>query len=300
MTRDELFERVGRINVGRSHGKRAPHKPLLLLLALGRISSNEARLVSFREIEQELRGLLRTFGRPSTTLHPEQPFGRLCNDELWEISTGSKTLSRTASGDYLVGELRDHDVHGGLPGEVFDLLQSRPEVVMEVADELLQEHFPMSFHEEICEKVGLQQRWVVRDKFAATRDPSFRLNVLREYERRCAVCEFDVRLGDDLIGLEAAHIRWHSHSGPDQVTNGLALCGLHHKALDKGALGFEMVSSGYEIVISSELAGRPDPVRWFRDYHRKPLRPPQNRELAPKSENVRWHWKNVFRHPSII
>lgn len=298
MTRDELLKRIGKINIGRSHGKRAPHKPLLLLLALGRTINSEERLVSYRKIEPQLKDLLRAFGKPSTTLHPEQPFGRLGNDGLWEIP-GVERLARTGSGDCIVGDLREHDAQGGFPEEVFSLLLSRPEVVLEVAEELLQRHFPLSLHDEICEMVGLPKRWAVQDKFAVKRDPAFRPNVLREYERRCAVCEFDVRLGDELIGLEAAHIRWHSHEGPDNVTNGLALCGLHHKALDKGALGLEIASSGLEVVISSELIGLTTPVRWFLDYHRKPLRLPRNQELAPMMQYVRWHQRNVFRHPCL-
>ena len=297
MTRDELLTRIGKINVGRSHGKRAPHKPLLLLLALGRIINNEERLISYSEIEPQLKDLLRAFGTPSTTLHPEQPFGRLCNDGLWEIP-GGKRLARTGSGDYIVGDLRDHDAHGGFPEEIF-LLLSRPEVALQVAEELLQRHFPLSLHNEICELVRLPKRWAVQDRFATKRDPAFRLNVIREYDRRCAVCEFDVRLGGEVIGLEAAHIRWHSHRGPDKVTNGLALCSLHHKALDKGALGLEMTSSGLEVVISSELTGLTTPVRWFLDYHRTPLRLPRNQELAPTMEYVRWHQRNVFRHPCL-
>ena len=58
--------------------------------------------------------------------------------------------------------------------------------------------------------------------------------MLRAYERRCAVCELDVRIDGQSIGLEAAHIKWHSHKGPAQVRNGLALCVLHHKFFDSG------------------------------------------------------------------
>ena len=36
------------------------------------------------------------------------------------------------------------------------------------------------------------------------------------------------------IGLEAAHIKWHSVGGPPEVENGLALCVLHHKFFDSG------------------------------------------------------------------
>ena len=61
------------------------------------------------------------------------------------------------------------------------------------------------------------------------RDPRFRKNVLEAYDERCAVCEYDIRFGDRLLGLEAAHIRWHSHEGGDVAPNGLALCSTHHK-----------------------------------------------------------------------
>ena len=38
------------------------------------------------------------------------------------------------------------------------------------------------------------------------------------------------------VGLEAAHIRWHQFSGPDINENGLALCSIHHRLFERGAL----------------------------------------------------------------
>lgn len=304
MTRNEFLRRIEQINVGRSIGRRAPHKPLLLLLALRRVLSGKEQFVEYRELERPLRELLRSFGTPTRTLHPEQPFGRLCNDGLWEISC-SENLSRTDSDDYLVGELRSHNVRGGFPEDVYGFLLPRPEVVLDAVHNLLQTHFPPSLHSEIRNMVGLPQWWKVQDRLGLPhrlglpRDPKFRGNVLREYEGRCAVCDFDVRLGNELIGLEAAHIMWHSHGGPDVVSNGLALCGLHHKALDKGALGLEPTASGFQILISCEIAGLTPPIRWFTDYHRKRLRLPRNPDLFPAREYVHWHKRQVFRSPSL-
>ena len=59
------------------------------------------------------------------------------------------------------------------------------------------------------------------------------------------MCKYDIRFGDRLLGLEAAHIRWHSHDGRDVVSNGLALCSVHHKALDLGAMGLERRGVGF-------------------------------------------------------
>jgi hypothetical protein len=65
---------------------------------------------------------------------------------------------------------------------------------------------------------------------------AFRAAVLEAYLAECCVCGFSLRLVDGLIGVDAAHIQWHSHGGPDEVPNGLALCALHHRVLDHGAI----------------------------------------------------------------
>ena len=49
------------------------------------------------------------------------------------------------------------------------------------------------------------------------------------------------------MGLEAAHVRWHSHGGPSDVANGLCLCPLHHKFLDLGAIG---ISDTHRVMVS--------------------------------------------------
>ncbi len=62
---------------------------------------------------------------------------------------------------------------------------------------------------------------------------TFRQRVLRAYRESCAIC----RLRHDEL-LEAAHILPDSHPlGEPTVTNGLALCKLHHAAFDRHILG---------------------------------------------------------------
>lgn len=62
--------------------------------------------------------------------------------------------------------------------------------------------------------------------------PVFRAQVLRAYDLACAMC----RLRHvDL--LDAAHIRSDAGGGQPVVTNGLALCKIHHAAYDRGIVG---------------------------------------------------------------
>lgn len=62
---------------------------------------------------------------------------------------------------------------------------------------------------------------------------TFRQRVLRAYQERCAICQLK-----RLELLEAAHILPDRHpQGDPVVSNGLALCNLHHAAFDRYIIG---------------------------------------------------------------
>ena len=104
------------------------------------------------------------------------------------------------------------------------------------------------------------------------------------------------RLGDCLLGLEAAHIRWHSHEGGDVVPNGLALCSVHHKASDYGALGLDWKPGGFQVLISSKVQGGSPSARRLLGFRGKAIRPPVSPSDAPDPRFVDWHRREVF-HP---
>ena len=296
--RRDFLARVRNLNVWSSGGQRAPNKPLLLLLALGRLQGGEPRLASFAEIEGTLRDLLRRFGPPRKSQRPLNPFQRLCNDGLWDVPDAA-SVEKTTSKDFKKSDVIRKGIEGGLLDADHRLLLGNTELVAQAAELLLQGHFPESLHDDIRDAVGLRAEWVVRDAPAPARDPGFRSAVLRAYERRCAVCDYDIRLGDDLLGLEAAHIRWHAAGGPDEVNNGLALCGFHHKALDRGAWGLESFREGFRIVVSSDVHGQSAALHWLRDFHGERLRRPLSSHDLPLPEYVRWHRSQVFRRPAL-
>src|SRR4051812_38724860 len=65
---EKLF---GGIRVWARGDERAPHKPLLLLYALGRLSRNEPRLIPYADVDRDLRSLLVQFGPHRKSQHPE-------------------------------------------------------------------------------------------------------------------------------------------------------------------------------------------------------------------------------------
>ncbi|WP_420616219.1 HNH endonuclease [Candidatus Palauibacter sp.] len=115
------------------------------------------------------------------------------------------------------------------------------------------------------------------------------------------VCDLDIRFGEQPFGVEAAHIQWHSHAGPDEVANGLALCPLHHEALDRGALGLaERKGTGLNVLISHEVReSRGGTAGSLIEFSGRRIRPPRTASRAPATLFVDWHSREVFRGPSL-
>ena len=281
----------------------------MLLLALGRVGLGpEGRLIAYETADECFKALWEEFGRPGARARVEYPFGRLRNDDrLWEIPEESQ-LSTGRAADIRVSEARRFGITGGFQQDVHDLLCRHPELVSRAAHQILSDHFPPSIHQDILDAVrlaagppshGLDEPMPRRGRKVreyTPRDPRFRKAVLKAYEERCAVCEHDIRFGDRLLGLEAAHIRWHSHDGRDVVPNGLALCSLHHKALDLGAMGLEGKRGGFRILVSGRVHGRSPAARRLVGFRGRAIRAPARAADTPDRRFVEWHRSEVF-HP---
>ena len=233
MDREEIIQKFEQLKVWRNADERAPHKPLLVLYAIGKLLRNGNRLLPYSEIDDNLGNLLREFGPRQTNYGTQYPFWRLQNDEIWEISDADK-IGQTSSGDALKSDLVRYDASGGFLEDIAHQLQNDSKLSFEIIQNLLDAHFPSSFHEDILQAVGVDLSPQIAKRQKS--DPNFRANILKAYEYKCAVCGFDVQLRHQPIALEASHIKWRQAEGPDEVINGLALCSLHHKLLIAGHL----------------------------------------------------------------
>jgi putative restriction endonuclease len=84
---------------------------------------------------------------------------------------------------------------------------------------------------------------------------------------------------------------WFTHGGPDTLDNGLALCALHHKLLDRGALG---LTGDYRIKVSGHFTARTPAGRMVYELAGRPLRPRPGTPL-PAVEHLAWHDREVFK-----
>lgn len=303
----ESFENVRR---AQRDGRYAPHKPLLILLALARVQRGEARLVEFSEIDAQMRSLLAEFGPSGSAKTRHYPFWHLASDgkgALWALEGPREVLARPAAATPNLGELKANHVRGGFPINLDEALRTHPGLLESVATNVLEAHFPATLHQDIALAIGLSlKRPSVRlvgepdfhdskTSYRRRRDPGFRDRVLRAYEYRCCVCGFDLRIGQVSAGLEAAHIHWHHVGGPDIESNGLSLCALHHKLFDLGAFTVEPVE--HRIVFSQHaIAGDRGTAGELR-HHGQRLKVPQVDDMRPAPNFLSWNWTNVFKKP---
>ena len=297
ITDEELIARVRSIQVASVRGRHSPHKPLLLLLAIGRHLNGEDRLVSFKEIEDRLKGLISQFGLPDSRDNAHYPFWRLRNDDrLWEIDR-PELVRMTSARQAYVSDLREHGVRGGLTQDVLNRLEASPDVTRRIVGILLDDYFPPSLHDDVMIEVGLDGifDWSepsVEVSRRLKRDRSFRDIVLRAYEYRCAVCRFDIRLFNRSIGLEAAHIKWHKARGPASVRNGVALCVLHHKLFDTGLF---TVLEDLTVLVAEQATG--DSFQESLNRHNRHILQviPSCADKRPKPKYLDWHKTTVFK-----
>jgi putative restriction endonuclease len=280
----ELKEKISNLSIWKKHGQRAPHKPLLILLGLAGLQQNNT-ILAYEQVREKLKKLLIEFGPPRKSYHPEEPFVRLVTDGIWELTS---TIDKRSFSDK---QLVTDQVAGGFSDEVLALLKNNDLLIQELAELLLHDHFPETIHQDILEEVGLD--FSIRKK--RSRDPNFRDKILKAYEYSCAVCGFNVRLGHNLVAIDAAHIQWHQAGGPDTEDNGIALCSLHHKLFDRGVF---TITEKWEMLVAEQAHGTNGFDEWLMRFHGKKVRAPIHPIYTPKDNFINWHIREVFRGPA--
>lgn len=285
----ELSDKIQLISRWRRGDQRAPHKPLMLLYVLSEYKQGHQRLFRFEdEVDQQVKELLVQYGPTRKAYHPEYPFWRLANEKepFWELINGEECIPRKSNTDPKKSELIKYNVMAGFDEDSFRTILANPKLIDDIASKIIQDNFPETLQEELFVRFGFE---VTSSK---SRDPEFRKKVLRAYNYKCAVCGFDLAMDTIPIALEAAHIKWKQFLGPCEVSNGIALCSIHHKALDRGAI---TLNSELKIKVSSAVTGGELVERLIWDFEGKPIQLPRDSYQYPAESMVEWHVREVFK-----
>jgi putative restriction endonuclease len=292
----EWLGKVAAVRKWSRGGVRAPHKPLLLLFALGRLQQRGRNdPIAYAEAEAPLARLLADYGPPNKTT-PAYPFKRLAADGLWRVMTegDQKVQDQPAA-------LRRVGAKGQLDDAFAAALLADPELLVRYARLLLDTELPESLHEPIARDVGLDLEGpelaeVIPLRDRRRRSTAFRVEVLVAYEYRCAMCGYEGRIAGEAVGLDAAHVRWWAFDGPDEIANGLALCSMHHLLFDRGVLG---VTDERTVAVSRHFVGHdPSSSNVVLSLVGRDLGQPQSGLPLVADGHLSWHRSQVFRGPS--
>lgn len=130
------------------------------------------------------------------------------------------------------------------------------------------------------------------------RDATFRSRILDLYDGTCAACGYAARLGHMALGIDAAHVRALAYGGNNQDDNGLALCAIHHRAFDLGAIGIDPAMRWAASGKLRGIVGSPAVAALFGQLQGSPVLPSRQGGLPAKA-SVDWHWRNVFVQPPL-
>lgn len=292
-------------------GRRAPYKPIVLLWAIGRLWKERGtakRLVPFKVARDHVVPIFEQFGRAARSrVNPIDPLWRLQHDAdglLWECSTERPAILRR-DGIPSAAMLIDTEAEFGLSVVVHELLQRDEALRLQVIQLLATQVCPPELWPELFAATGhpgfaSQESLLLPISTTRTREiamrlsrsPRFRSEVLGAYEHRCAICRASPRLGDRRFGIEAAHIHWVAEGGPDDVRNGLALCVMHHRGLDRGAF---TLTDRLRVEISPRLHRAPETATEpFWSFDGREIAVPGRSAHRPLESFIEWHRDEVF------
>ncbi len=134
-----------------------------------------------------------------------------------------------------------------------------------------------------------------RDRISVTmsrilRDRVFRRVVLRAYDERCAITGLKLINGRGRAEVAAAHIRPVEASGPDIVSNGIALSGTAHWMFDRGLIS---LADDLTILISRQT-NDPQGIQSIINKSGLALAPARMSD-RPHPHFLRWHREHCFK-----
>lgn len=136
----------------------------------------------------------------------------------------------------------------------------------------------------------IRRRYATRLVQQRLHQQEFRERVLEAYQRHCAVC----RLKRDQL-LQAAHIIGdREERGAPNVTNGIALCSLHHAAFDAHLIA---VRPDYHVEVRQDVLHETDGpmlIHGLQGFNEQPIRLPRSERQRPDRELLQARYQ-LFR-----
>ncbi len=308
----EYLQAFARLNVNRAGGIASPHKPCMLLAALGLA---EAGKLVHNQIHFE-PPLLERYARffnivrePRDHPNPWFPFFHLRSDGFWHLQpkpgreAALDILDSARSASVIAENIACVSLDPALHSLVLDPRareQLRQQLVVawfgafsEPLNVLFEEEHRIDNAEiALRQRIEGNQTAPVEARSDPARSSAFRRIVTEAYDYRCAASGWRIILPDSTVLVEAAHLVPYVDSHDDDPRNGIALSPSFHWALDK-----HIIAPGPDLKwhVSNTLDGRLPDNRPLLELDGKALLLPKESAYAPKKPALEWRMSRLAR-----
>ncbi len=309
----------GRWDANTNHG--APYKPFLLLALMDLIAQGQVA-TNFIELNADVIDAfdlywLKIMGQDKVR-NPVLPFYHLKSDGFWHLKPvpGMEQALETSSKIHSFKQLNHMVLGATFDAALFDLL-NEPQARDELRRVLIETYFApetrpllvevgeinaqsFEYSRELLNRsrgtFRLQETPAMDEQYHTdSRSAGFRRVIVKAYNHTCAVCRIRIVTPEGYTAVSAAHIVPWSVSHNDDPRNGMALCGIHHWAFDKGLIG---ITPDYKVIISPVVHTDDESTQPLRTLHEQTIHVPDDNILYPAKQALRWHYNNVYRDDS--
>ena len=308
----ELERKLEQMRRSTVRGKPKPHKVLMLLAVLDLFDEGvlrENRIPYGPALVERFGEYFRLVEQEGDWCQPAPPFFHLRSAGFWkhqpivgrEVQYASLTTSGGGSRRIL-----DNIEYAYLDEDAFAVISTpkgrqslrqfilRTFFALEEQNKLLvmiQEQAKVTQYESILENSATApEDTLPHDTF--TRNTAFGRMIRRIYDYQCAMCGLRIITPNGSTPIDAAHLIPWSESHDDSPTNGIALCKLHHWALDAGLVAPTL---DLKWVVSPWLDRRRNSERELARFHRSAILLPRDRVHYPKREAIIWRLSSLAK-----
>lgn len=207
---------------------------------------------------------------------------KINNNEVdYDFTYFIKKISKTdVNYEYVNKILSEYNVGGGHAICDKDILNLEEQIVL-IDPEESQVSISSDVVNQIINQTSNNEK-SIEDLFSPT---VFRDFVMTGYKRKCAVTGISISY-NDLINLEAAHIKPRAHGENNLPSNGIALSRDLHWAFDKG---FFTITDDYLIIVHSEVQSD-----YLKQFDGKRIYVPENEFFRPNKVFLQHHRTHIF------
>ncbi|MGI8607197.1 MAG: HNH endonuclease [Gaiellaceae bacterium] len=149
---------------------------------------------------------------------------------------------------------------------------------------------PFDEREPVLSEDPIERRYAVREMRVRVHQSRFRGRVIPAYKSQCTIC----RLKEERL-LDAAHIVSDADVlGEPEITNGLSLCAIHHRAFDQNLVA---ITPDYGVAVAERLLEDEDGpmLDLLKGFHGSPIHLPERRTWRPDREHLARRYDEFVR-----